>query len=329
MLAQRYPTDFDGIVAIFPAINWNRFLMANIWPVFMMDKLGVYPRACELNAITDAAIASCDPRDGVEGGIVSRLDLCDFDPHDLVGKEFDCDGTASVFSSGAATIAKAAWDGPRSSTGEFQWYGFSPDTNLTQFTQFGMGHAVTVCDDTGEHCDAVPFIISTTWLKYWLRKDPSFDPRKISHEEWDELYHAAISQYDSIIGTDDPDLTGLRKAGSKMINWHGISDKAIPFNGSVDYYDRVLARDPDAQDYYRFYAAPGTDHCFDCGLSPRIMKTMEIMRDWVEKAVPPDTLPVSGKSKDGDDLERDICMYPRVQHYIGGDITKSSSFKCV
>ena len=77
MLEQRYPEDFDGVTSAVPAINWSRFLFANIWPAFIMDKLGIYPRSCELDVATNAAIAYCDPLDGIKDGVVSRLDLCD------------------------------------------------------------------------------------------------------------------------------------------------------------------------------------------------------------------------------------------------------------
>ncbi|KAF7536056.1 hypothetical protein G7Z17_g13095 [Cylindrodendrum hubeiense] len=326
MLAQRYPKDFNGIIAVMPAINWTRFLWANIWPSFLMDKLGIYPRPCELNAMTNAAIAFCDPLDGVEDGIISRPDLCNFDPHDIIGKEFDCNGVTSTFTSDAATIAKATWDGPRSSTGEFQWHGFNFDANISQI---GIGSTVTKCDEDGANCDAVPFTISHVWAKYWLLKEPSFNMRKISHEVWDTLIHTSVSQYSTVIGTDNPNLSGLHKAGNKLINWHGMADQAIPVNGSVDYYERVLAGDPNAQDYYRFFLAPGASHCVTCGLVPPTMKLMDIMVNWVEKGIAPDTLPVIGDNKYGARLERNICMYPRVQHYIGGDVAKESSFTCV
>lgn len=326
MLAQRYPDDFDGLVAIFPAIDWTRFLFASVWPPFVMDKLNIYPPPCELSAFTNAAIASCDGLDGVEDGIISRMDLCAFDPHSVVGKEFDCDGVPSTFSSGGATIAKAAWDGPRSSAGEFQWYGFGKDAPISQPV---LGPAATVCDDKGENCDAFPFAIPHTWAKYWLKKDPDFDMRRISDEVWDELFRASTREYNSIIGTEDPDLSGLRKSGSKMINWHGTADQAIPVNGSTHYYERVLAVDPSAQDYYRLFIAPGAGHCANCGLTPPTMRLLDIMVDWVESGVAPDTLPVVGDNNDGVRLERDICMYPRVQHYVGGDMTKVSSFTCV
>ncbi|SPO01598.1 related to tannase precursor [Cephalotrichum gorgonifer] len=326
MLAQRYPNDFDGLLAIFPAIGWTRLLFSGIWPTFLMDKLNIYPQPCEISALTLAALSTCDVLDGVEDGIISRPDLCSFDPHDVVGNEFDCNGTTSTFTSGAATIAKAAWDGPRSSSGEFQWYGFSHDANISQA---GIGAAATVCDEDGENCDALPFNLAYTWARYWLKKNPDFNMRNITHEVWDELFHSSVGEYESIIGTYDPDLSGLRKAGGKMINWHGLADQIIPVNGSVEYYDRVLTHDPNAQDYYRLFLLPGADHCVICGVRPPVMKMMEILVDWVERGKAPETLPVAGENRYGDHLERDVCMYPRVQHYVGGDMEERSSFICV
>jgi len=326
MLAQRYPEDFDGVVATMPAMNWARFLWTNLWPTFVMDQLGFYPRPCELNAITEAAIAACDPLDGVRDGIVSRMDLCKFDPHDLVGEKFDCSGTPSKFSEGAAVVAKAAWEGPRSSTGEWQWYGFSPSANISQL---GIGAATTQCDTNGGNCRPIRFQISESWARYWVKKNPDFSMEGISHEVWDELIRASVNEYTSIIGTEDPDLTGLRKSGNKLLSWHGVDDQAIPVNGTADYYDRVLARDPQASEYYRFFVSPGSLHCTACGMLPHVMDVMEVMVDWVEKGIAPDTLPAKGTNRNGVELTRNICMYPRVQHYVGGDIEDPSSFKCV
>jgi len=320
MLAQRYPQDYDGIVALFPAVNWVRFFFSTFWPKFVMDKMGIYPRPCEFDAITAAVISVCDKLDGLEDGIISRLDLCDFDAHVVVGKAIECDGSDITVSSAAADVVQATWDGPRSSTGEFQWYGFSKGTDLTQAIT---GPIQIHCNDEGS-CQAEK---NAVWVRYWVKKDPSFDISAITHQEWDDLVHASINEYDSVIGTSDPDLSAFKKRGGKMINWHGTVDAAIPFNGSTDYYERVLSRDPQASDYYRFFVAPGTGHCFNCGPSPP--PTMKYIVDWVEKGIAPDTLRASGLNGLGVMVERDICMYPKVQHYVGGDSTVASSFICV
>lgn len=320
MLAQRYPQDYAGIIALFPAINWVRFFFAGFWPSFVMNQMRAYPRPCEFDAITTAVVSACDKLDGLEDGIISRVDLCDFDPHDVVGKEVHCDGVETTVSSAAADVIQKTWDGPRSSTGEFQWYGFGKGTNLTQPIT---GPIQIQCKEEGS-CRSE---LNPVWARYWVKKDPSFDISAITHEEWDELIHASINEYDSIIGTSDPDLSAFKRKGGKMINWHGTVDAAIPFNGSTDYYDRVLSRDPEAPDYYRFFVAPGAGHCFHCGPTPP--PTMEYIVEWVEKGVAPDTLQASGPNGLGVWVERDLCMYPKVQHYVGGDPRVASSFICV
>ncbi|KAI1418397.1 tannase and feruloyl esterase [Hypoxylon sp. FL1857] len=320
MLAQRYPKDFDGIVALFPAINWDKFWFSGFWPTFVMDQMRTYPRPCEFDTIRAAVMAACDKLDGLEDGIISREDLCDFDPHDVVGRKISCDGAEATVSSAAADVVQKTWEGPRSSTGEFQWCGHGKGTDLTQPLT---GPIQIQCNEEGS-CRSESNLV---WVKYWVKKDPSFDMRAINHEEWDEIFHASVNEYDSIIGTSDPDLSAFKKSGGKMINWHGSVDAAIPFNGSTDYYDRVLNYDPEAQDYYRFFVAPGSGHCFNCGPSPP--PTLDYIVDWVENAVAPDTLRAKGLNGLGVPVERDLCMYPKVQHYVGGDPTVASSFICV
>ncbi|KAI0966053.1 Tannase/feruloyl esterase [Xylaria arbuscula] len=167
------------------------------------------------------------------------------------------------------------------------------------------------------------------WVRYWVKKDPLFDMRAITHQDWDEIVHASINGYDSIIRTSDPDLSAFKKRGGKMINWHGTVDAAIVFNGSTDYYDRVLSRDPEASDYYRFFVAPATGHCFNCGPSSPPIPSLEYIVDWVEKGVASDSLLASGLNGLGIKVERNLYVSPKVQHYTGGDPNVASSSICV
>ncbi|KAK6082280.1 feruloyl esterase b precursor protein [Seiridium cupressi] len=294
--------DYDGIIALFPAVNWVRFFWADFWPTFVIDQMRTYPRPCEFDAITAAVVSACDNLDGLEDGIISRIDLCEFNPHDVVGKKTQCGDAEATVSSAAAEVIQKTWDGPRSSTGELP---------------------VVRCNEEGS-CRPES---NAVWARYWVKKDPSFDISAITHQEWDDLVHASINEYDSIIGTSDPDLSAFKRRGGKMVNWHGTVDAAIPFNGSTDYYDRVLSRDPEAPDYYRFFVAPGAGHCFNCGPTPP--PTMDYIVDWVEKGAAPDVLHAVGLNGLGVQVERDLCMYPMVQHYAGGDPTLASSFICV
>ncbi|KXH27416.1 tannase and feruloyl esterase [Colletotrichum salicis] len=79
MLAQRYPDDFDGILGFCPAINWDNFQWSPLWAHRVIDKKGIYPRPCEFEAITAAAMKACDRLNGVEDGIISMPSRYFFD----------------------------------------------------------------------------------------------------------------------------------------------------------------------------------------------------------------------------------------------------------
>lgn len=108
MLAQEYPDLFDGIAASAPAINWPQFFTESFYPTVLMDLYDTYPRACEFNAITEAAIEACDADDGLVDGIITNLE-CNFNASSAIGTSFNCTDTGEIqtISSGATTIMQA------------------------------------------------------------------------------------------------------------------------------------------------------------------------------------------------------------------------------
>ncbi|KAK1715103.1 Tannase/feruloyl esterase [Colletotrichum lupini] len=322
MLAQRFPNDFDGILGFCPAINWDKFQWSPLWAHRVMDEKGVYPRPCEFEAITAAAMKACDGLDGVEDEIISMPSRCFFDASTLVGHASDCGGKDALFTPEAAEAANAAWNGPRSLTGEFQWYGYERDAKMWQF-----GALHTSCDGEGEKCAPVRLSIAEAYARYFVAKNADLDLQALGHSQWGDLFVASRNEYESITGTSDPDLSRFRKAGGKLLSWHGMADQIIPVNGTVDYTDKVLKKDPKAHDYFRMFLAPGADHSISNGLTPR--NTLSALVEWVEKGIAPVTLRVEGLNAYGKPMTRDICMYPQVQHYVGGDPAWPSSFACV
>ena len=87
MEAQRYPNDYDGIVSACPAINWHRFLPADLWPqVVMLAATNFMPKS-KFDAATAAAVAACDALDGVTDGVIDDPTRCAYDPKALVGSQ--------------------------------------------------------------------------------------------------------------------------------------------------------------------------------------------------------------------------------------------------
>ena len=325
MLAQRYPQDFNGIVAYKSGINWVKSYFSNAFAKLTMDVAGQYPSPCELDALSAAAVAACDELDGVKDGIISRPGLCTFDPRTLAGKAFDCKGVPSKFSNISTQVAHATYTGPTSPSGEFRWHGFSKDVGLHAD---GTGPAALDCPATGGTCSAVSFHMSETWLRYYFAKDASLNLKNLTREQFDDLFLTGVNEYESIIGAADPDLSRFRKAGGKMLSWHGMTDQFVPVNGSTDYYDRVLAKDSKAQDFYRLFLAPGADH-IGTGITVSDEESFNYIVNWVENGKANETLRAAGKTGLGVPAKRNLCMYPRVQHYITGDPSVPSSFTCV
>ena len=113
-----------------------------------------------------------------------------------------------------------------------------------------------------------------------------------------------------------------------MLSWHGMMDQLVPVNGSVDYYERVLAKDPKAQDFYRLFLAPGADHA-GTGIAVSDEDSLDYIMNWVEHGKAGEVLKAAGTTGMGVPAQRDICMYPRVQHYKAGDPSLPSSFTCI
>lgn len=317
MMAQRYPKAYDGILANAPAINWATLMVSNAWPQQLMNQMGAFPSRCELAAYSDEAIKACDALDGLVDGIIGAPELCDFDPHSLVGKSFKRNGHEEMkFTLEGAEVAYASWNGPHSSSRNLGWYGFNKDAPLS--TLYGPSHSRDGTEPTK------PFAISDQWIRYFVVKDPDFNTANMTEAEYFSVLHASRNQYDSIISANDPDLTDFRNAGGKMITWHGLADQILTPKGTEDYYRRVLDLDPGAQDFYRYFEAPGVAHCAG-GPGPYPSDAFAKLVQWVEEGTMPDTLSAHGN----DGSSRDLCLYPLVQRYAGGDPKAATSFQCV
>lgn len=270
-----------------------------------------------------AAIAACDPLDGLTDGIISGP--CDFDPSTVVGQTVNCsdpEGTVTI-SEQAAQIASATWSGPSDESGNFLWYGLGYGSNFS-------GLVGTTCTSLTD-CAPSPFEITEAWMQLFLLGNTTADLTALAHEEYSSLFRASIQKYSSVIGTGDEDLTNFKNAGGKMITWHGTADQLIPFNGTVDYYERVLAKDPSAADYYRFFPAPGIKHCSG-GVGWYPGDVFDALVQWVENGTAPETLyaeSVWGEKAAGNTTRSlELCAYPKQVTYVSGDGNDPSSFAC-
>jgi len=132
-MAQYYPSDYDGILADAPAIQWSDFTMAQQWPYTVENVEDYAPSPCEFQAVVSAVIEACDGLDGLLDGTISAPALCHFQAQSLVGKSYICDtdGSTHTFSQKAADVVTKIWQGPRTPQGQFLWYGIVRGANFS------------------------------------------------------------------------------------------------------------------------------------------------------------------------------------------------------
>lgn len=226
MLAQRYPTAYDGIAAGAPAIYWNELFASLQWPQQFMNMMGSYPHGCELDAISAAAFSACDGLDGVVDGVITDADAClaNFDPFRLVGTGVNCSETDSQIqiSAAAAAVCNATWRGVSTADGRQTWYGLSPGADLTGNKAANGQPGLVATNCSSGTCVGSPSILGSQWLQLFVAKDPDFSFGNLTHREFDRIVHASEQEFRSIINTDDPDLSAFRNAGGKMVSFHGL-----------------------------------------------------------------------------------------------------------
>ena len=307
--AQHFPQDFDGILAGASAVNWDRFATAWLWPAVVMNQeLGAPIAAAKLDAVTNAAITACDALDGIPDGIIQDPRACPYSATAFVclangGPSSD----PNCLTPPEAAAVDKIWDGPRDANGNRVWYGLERGTSL-----------VTLAS-------AAPIFVA--YVRYWIHQDPTFDWHTVTEASFVNDMLTSIAKFNDVIGTDD-DLTEFRKAGGKMITYHGLSDEQIFPRGTYHYYNSVLHGDySETQKFYRFFPYPANGHCGG-GNAPLIdpETLFSALVNWVENGVAPDyivaTQPNAART-------RKICMYPNVPVYTGsGSTDDQTNFKC-
>ncbi|TKA69259.1 hypothetical protein B0A55_08104 [Friedmanniomyces simplex] len=316
MIAQRFPAYYDGILAVAPAVNIQKFIPAACWAQQVMGNHGVYPSPCKVDAFTAEAVSACDGLDGLVDGIVSSPSLCNFTAHIVVGKEFTCNGKTSRLSPAGATVVQAVWTGPSSPSGDISSPGLSLEASLTTT------YILTTCSSNGT-CSASNSDLVSSWIGTFVAKDRSFNLSGTTDEEFFDYLRLSQRDFASSFAADDDDFTAFRRAGGRLLSWQGLADETIPTKVNSEYYDKVLRVDPQVQDYYRFFEAPGVGHC-EWGAGPLPNGTFDQLITWVENSTVPEILHAgSGNSS------RPLCPYPSVQTFTGHTLSGGASFKCM
>lgn len=326
--AQRYPDDFDGIVANAPWVDQTGFTIGAIWNQRALSEAPV--TAPKMALVADRVMATCDAVDGLTDGLIDDPRACDFDPaRDVAACQAGTNADDCLTPAQADAIAKVY--GGVVSNGAPYFPGFMPGSEAVMTGLFGGGTGsgwLNVIVPAEPGATAADFGLAENTMKYLVFASPRPD--------WDYLSFDFDSDIPQLMAwgkkanATDPDLKEFRARGGKLIMTHGWADSILQPLMSVDYYERAVEQNgPDTPDFFRLFMVPGMAHCRG-GIGPDRNDAVTAIIDWVEAGRAPDSI-VASKVVDGEVARtRPLCPYPQVARYTGrGTIDDAANFRCV
>jgi feruloyl esterase len=309
--AQKFPEDFDGIVAGAPALNTTgRAIFAVYAAQELRKEEGSYIPASKYPAIHRAVLQACDDLDGVKDGVLENPRACTFDPKVLECKTGD---DASCLTPAQVVAARALYKPVTNArTGKLIFSGLEYGSEMGWSTFGG----------------PQPFAVATQMFQQMIFKNPAWDYKTLN-------FDSDMALVDSIekgnINAMDPNLKPFLSKGGKLIQYHGWADQQIPPGTSVEYNQAVsqaLGGGGKVKDGYRLFMVPGMGHCGG-GDGTATFDMLAALEQWVEKGKAPDQIPASRVVDGRADRTRPLCAYPQVASYKGsGSTDEASSFVC-
>jgi Tannase and feruloyl esterase len=336
MDAQRYPNDYDGIIAGAPANAFAQILTGFAWNMQLtLSDPASYIPAKKLKAIEAAVLAACDTRDGVADGVLDDPTKCGFDPAVLLCKDAETD---DCLTEKQVAALKKIYAGPRNARGQQIIPGFTPGGETGQG---GWTNWITGAAPTG----AAQFFFSTQAFKNMVYKDPNWDYKTFELERDYKLANEALAP---LLNATDPNLKAFSARGGKLILYHGWNDAALPPVNTINYFQSVVAKlgQRQANNFMRLYMAPGLQHCAGgpgpdsfgqtvtrSQSDPQHDLTLALER-WVEQGIAPERIIATKRQAANPQAPalrtRPLCPYPQVARYKGsGSTDEADNFNCV
>lgn len=335
MEAQRFPNDFDGIVAGAPVNNQTDLHIWMAWIYQALEKTPITSKRV-VDILAPSVLKVCDHLDGAKDGLIQNPAQCSFDP---AAELPVCDkGRDDCFSPAEIETLKRIY-GPVMSRGKPYFpglqVGVEPAGILNERVVRGLkskndpagsGWLTYIIDEEGGLGRMEAF--ADTFFKYFAfrKDDPDYDWRRLDFDkDLDKMDHVR-----SMLDAVETDMSTFKRRGGKIVSYHGWADGGPPAAFSAKYYKDVLAKmgEKETKEFYRLFMVPGMFHCDD-GFGPSRFDPMTALINWVEAGVAPDSIHAE-QVRDGQVVRsRPLCPYPLISKYKGsGDMNVARNFSC-
>lgn len=311
--AQKFPRDYDGIIAGAPANRWTRLMAGDLWPavVTLKEPAAALPPST-LEVLHKGALAACDKLDGIEDGLLENPSLCRFDPATVRCPDGARDNCLTEAQVAAAQKIYAGAKNPR--TGEQVFPGMPRGSEIVWTALAG----------------PKPFGIPVSHFQHVVFNKPDWNFLSL---DFDKDVALADKLDKGLIGATDPNLREFFSRGGKLIMYHGWNDQLITAWNSIDYYNSVVKKMGGASKVdpsFRLFMAPGMNHCSG-GVGPSRFDAITALEQWVEEGKAPERIVATRVSSGGQpERTRPLCPYPKIARYTGtGSIDDAASFQCV
>jgi Tannase and feruloyl esterase len=328
MEVQRFPQDFDGVVANAPWLDQTGFTIGALWNQKALSAAALTP--AKLALLAGRVMEKCDAIDGLKDGLIDDPRKCDFDPsHDVPACSAGEDRPDCLTAAQAEAIAKV-YGGPVSN-GKHIFPGYMPGSETVVQGLFGGGNGsnwlnVIVSKQPGGK--PADFNLAEGVIQYLAHKPPQPDYDYRTFDFNHDLH--MLDDWSKEADAKNPDLSAFRKRGGKLIMAHGWADPILQPLVSVNYYEQAVARNgQNTPDFFRLFMVPGMSHCSG-GIGPDRFDPMTAVIDWVEKKQAPNSMIASRVVDNNVVRTRPLCPYPQVARYSGqGSIDDAANFHCV
>jgi hypothetical protein len=334
-MAQRYPTDFDGVFARVPVINWTALNHASAQSgIITMGDAWLSPAHVKL--AHDAALARCDADDGVADKLIAN-------PRSCLAKE-DLSGLAcKPGQDPASCLSEKQIAAVKSLRSPSKWP-FPLANGVTEYPGWGIsGEATPAFGPTGgwmawwtgssppEHPpkpgNAIQWFYGSAGMRYVFARDPNLDVTKYKPED----HKKRVLEVSALMDSTDPDLSAFHARGGKLIILEYMADYAQSPYAGIRYFESVQKKmGAAAAAFTRLYTAPGVDHVGSG--APANVDMLAVLADWVENGRAPGTLIVVEQSVEAEPKTvraLPLCQWPMWPKYKTGDPIQAASFECV